>query len=367
MGKSEGAVEVQEASRQLTAAFRPEHCGRALVIGGQGYLGSFLVQRLLEYGIPVTTFDKQAPAVVREGVRALDGDLRHYDELLEACADADTVFHLAAVINTGGICRLEERLEVFDINVTGTENVVRACRAAGVKRLIYTSSVNVCFDREIQDGDEDEPYASEFLDLYTETKVLAEKAVLGAAETGLRTVALRPGGIWGPGSGGLMVQTMLQELFAGKFNVLIGNGKARVDNTHVENLVNSVLLALVALEERPETVSGRPYFITDGEPMDGMDWFRPAVEGLGYKFPTMRLPAFLMYFVSWVMEWIYYFTGRVPLVTRLGILKLTRSHFFSIKRAGKDLGYRPVVQSVAGLTAALPDYRLLNPAQEATL
>jgi 3beta-hydroxy-delta5-steroid dehydrogenase/steroid delta-isomerase len=334
---------------------------RVLVTGGAGFLASYLVRALLDIGCKVRVFDVRAAFEGNATVESRVGDIRDYRALRSACDGIDTVFHTAAVISLLGVARPDERRRVYDINVLGTENVIRACKDAGVGRLVYTSSANVGIDREVIEGDESTPYAAAFVDLSTETKVLADQRVLAANDPkGLRTVAIRPGGIWGPGDGGLMIRTFVEQLAAGALMATIGDGKAVVDNTHVENLVDAELLAAKGLADRPEVVGGQGYYVTDDERINGLEWFRPLAEGLGYDFPTLRLPGGPMLRIAHLLEWLHYLGGPVPTLTRIGVLKLIRASSFKIDKARRELGYAPRVQSAEGLEACLPDARDLH-------
>jgi 3beta-hydroxy-delta5-steroid dehydrogenase/steroid delta-isomerase len=342
-----------------------------LVTGGSGYLGSHLVARLSALGCRVRSFDIEPYAGSAE-VESLVGDIRIHGDVREACQGVDTVFHTVALIELLACYRPERRRRVFDVNVLGTEQVLRACRAAGVGRLVHTSSFNVAMGESVRDGDESTRLVDEgdLLDLYSESKVLAERMVRAADDPGgLRTLALRPGGIWGPGDDSMMVSRFVEQLAAGRFTMLVGDGHTVLDNTHVENAVDAHLLAACKLREAPEVVGGQAYFVTDGEPMNGLEWFRPLVEGLGYDWPKRRVPGRLLYRVAHLMEWIHYLRGPVagpePTLTRRGVLNLIRDGSFRIDRARKELGYSPRVQSAEGLPAILPDARrILERARE---
>ncbi len=331
---------------------------RCLVIGGAGYFGGYLVEALVALGCEVHSFDRAEPREAREGVSERVGDIRDPEALRLACAGMDTVFHAAAVMNLLGVARRGVRDEVFAINVGGTEKVISACRLGGVGRLVYTSTANVAFSRRCLEVDESSGYAQSFVDLYGESKVAAERAVLGAdGGCGLRTVALRPGGLWGPGRGGLMIQTFLEQLLAGRFVASIGDGEAVVDNTHVWNLIRAELLAARALGREAERVGGQAYFITDDERINGVEWFRPLVRALGYRMPTRRIPGGLMYGLAWSMEHAHALGAPAPPVTRVGVLKLVRPSAFRIDRAREELGYAPMIGQREGLAQHMEEYR----------
>jgi 3beta-hydroxy-delta5-steroid dehydrogenase/steroid delta-isomerase len=324
-----------------------------LVTGGAGFFGRCLVRRLVREGVRVRVLDvvRASPEADVEHVVA---DLRDAEAVAKATEGVSTVFHTAALINLAGVVRADVRQKVTDVNVGGTENVITACRRHGVERLVYTSSNNVVFDREIELGDESEPYAERAFDLYTMTKRESEKRVLAAGKAGtLRTCSLRPGGIWAPYAGGVMIDKVVEQLAKGTFVARIGAG-ASADNTHVENLAEAQILAARALRLKPELVSGEAYFITDDEPMDSVEWFRPLVEALGYTMPERRIPAPLMYALAYGMEWASRLSGKPALVTRLEVLKVTRTHTFRIAKARAHLGYEPLIKRADGLLACLP-------------
>ena len=257
-----------------------------------------------------------------------------------------------------GMARKAERDLVWRVNVQGTANVIAACQAAGVGRLVYTSSANVSIEGEILEADEEAAgYATHFYDLYGPSKAEAERLVLAANSASLATAALRPGGLWGPGSGGYMVQTFLSELAADRFVATMGDPKSIADNTHVHNLVRAERLAADALLARPEVVGGRAYFITDEERHNVMEWFRPIAEGLGYRYPTRNVPGALAWVIAWFGEVAYYLGGPVPPITRLAVMKLTQGSSFLNDRARAELGYEPLLKRDEGVALHLADYR----------
>jgi len=343
-------------------AFDPETIGPScLVTGANGFLGRQLVRRLVETGCRVRAFDV-VPYAGEASAETVVGDVRIYSDVVSACEGMDTVFHTAVLINLLARYRLEQRLQAFAVNVLGTEHVVRACRAAAVGRLVHTSSFNVAMGKAVSAGDESTPTVGEgdLLDLYSETKTLSEAAVLAADDSsGLRTVALRPGGLWGPGEDSMMIRGFVEQLAAGRFKVLVGDGRALLDNTHVENAVDAHLLAAQKLFETPDVVGGQVYCVTDAEPMNGIAWFRPLVEGLGHPWPSLRIPGWMLYFVAGLLEWLHFVGGPKPTLTRRGVLNITRDGYFRIDKARDQLGFVPRIRAAEGLPAILPDARKL--------
>ena len=163
---------------------------RALVTGGGGFLGLYIVEKLRTAGHDVRVLCRGTyPALQSLDVQVVQADIRNRDAVVAACENVQAVFHVAAIPGIWG------RWETYySINTLGTENVIAGCTAHQVQRLIYTSSPSVVFDGSDHfDADESLTYPEQWLCHYPHSKALAEQAVLQAnQDDGLRTVALRP-------------------------------------------------------------------------------------------------------------------------------------------------------------------------------
>jgi 3beta-hydroxy-delta5-steroid dehydrogenase/steroid delta-isomerase len=340
--------------------------GAQLVTGGAGYLGSHLVRALLARGERVHAFDRRPIELEHPNLRVFQGDLREREALRRACAGVRTVFHTASVMTLVGVTRRDTRELAYGVNVGGTRELLRACREAGVARLVYTSSNNVVFDRDIEAGDEALPYARRFVDLYSQTKALAEQAVLAAnGRESLLTCALRPGGIYGPGAPFVLVR-MVEALVRGLLVVKIGNGAARSDNVYIDDLVAAHLLAAERLV--PESpVAGRAYFIGDGVPVNYFEFFEPLFTALGRRPPRAWVPRSPVHAFAWAAEWAHRLSGApAPLLSRIEIRKVAWSHWFRTEAAERDLGWRAQVPLEEGLARCVPSCRELLARQEDT-
>lgn len=334
--------------------------GRVLVTGGSGFVGANLVTELLERGHHVRSFDRApSPLPAHPRLEVLEGDICDVETVAAAVAGVDTVFHTAAIIDLtgGGAVSRESRERSFAINVTGTENLVRAAQAAGVKRFVYTASNSVVMGgKRISGGDETLPYTERFNDLYTETKVVAEKFVLSQSGVdGLLTCSIRPSGIWGRGD-----QTMFRKVFesvlAGHVKVLVGSKNVKLDNSYVHNLIHGFILAAQHLVPGG-TAPGQAYFINDGEPINMFEFSRPVVEACGRKYPKLRVPGRLVWFAMTVWQWLHFKFGLPkPMIEPLGVERLYLDNYFSIAKAERDLGYRPLFTTAQAMAECLPYY-----------
>ncbi|XP_053904503.1 short-chain dehydrogenase/reductase family 42E member 1 [Malaclemys terrapin pileata] len=325
-----------------------------LITGGGGYFGFRLGCALYKKGVDVILFDVLKPVqAVPEGVKFIQGDVCCLSEVEKALRDVICVFHIASY-GMSGREQLNRKL-IEDVNVRGTENIIQACRKAGVPSLVYTSTYNVVFGGQvIENGDESLPYLPLHLhpDHYSRTKSLAEMKVLqaNATELGegkgvLRTCALRPAGIYGPGEQRHLPR-IVSYVERGLFKFVYGDPLSLVEFVHVDNLVQAHILASEALKAAKRHIAaGQAYFISDGRPINNFEFFRPLVEGLGYQFPTIRLPLSFVYFSAFLTEIVHFLVGHLynfqPLLTRTEVYKTGVTHYFSMEKARKELGYKP--------------------------
>jgi 3beta-hydroxy-Delta5-steroid dehydrogenase / steroid Delta-isomerase len=334
--------------------------GRVLVTGGSGFVGANLVTTLLDRGYQVRSFDRApSPLPQHPQLEVLRGDITDTADCAAAVDGIDTVFHTAAIIELmGGASVTDEyRQRSFAVNVGGTENLVHAGQAAGVKRFVYTSSNSVVMaGQNIAGGDETLPYTNRFNDLYTETKAIAERFVLSQNSIGgMLTCAIRPSGIWGRGD-----QTMFRKLFesviAGHVKVLIGRKSVRLDNSYVHNLIHGFILAAEHLVPGG-TAPGQVYFINDAEPINMFEFARPVVEACGQPWPRVRVsgPAVRAAMTGW-QRLHFRFGIPEPLLEPLAVERLYLDNYFSIAKASRDLGYRPLLSTEQAMAECLPYY-----------
>ncbi|MCV7079806.1 3-beta-hydroxysteroid dehydrogenase [Mycobacterium szulgai] len=334
--------------------------GSVLVTGGSGFVGANLVTTLLERGHKVRSFDRApSPLAQHPQLEVLQGDITDAATCTAAVDGIDTVIHTAAIIDLmgGASVTKEYRQRSFSVNVGGTENLVHAAQKAGVKRFVYTASNSVVMGgQNIANGDETMPYTTRFNDLYTETKVVAERFVLGQnGVDGMLTCAIRPSGIWGTGD-----QTMFRKLFEsvikGHVKVLVGRKSVLLDNSYVHNLIHGFILAGEHLVPGG-TAPGEAYFINDAEPVNMFEFARPVVEACGEKWPRMRISGPLVKGVMTAWERLHFQFGfPAPLIEPLAIERISLDNYFSIDKARRDLGYEPLFTTEQALAECLPYY-----------
>ena len=286
-----------------------------LVTGGNGYVGKHLVRRLLELGCEVRALDL-APFEGDSRVTSVVGDIQRLSDLRPACEGVDTVFHTAAIINTLTLARPSVRRQVYGVNVGGTENVIRACQAGAVKRLVFTSSITVAVDRPVRGADETAPYvgADGLADLDSQTKSRAEKMVLEAHDKdGLLYRRGAPGRRMGAGErrhdGARFPRAPRGRRFQGD------DRQRRVRHRQrTRRLGRRRALPRCTEAQRRSGFSSeaKRTSSSDDQPTNPVLWYRPIVEGLGYAWPKVRVPRPLAYAIAYLGEVAHYFGGPFP-------------------------------------------------------
>ena len=325
---------------------------KALVTGGGGFLGLYIVEQLLAAGHAVRVFSRgHYPALTAIHVETQQGDLRDARAVERACEGIDAVFHVAAVPGVWGSWDA-----YHGVNTTGTLNIISACRRFDIQRLIYTSSPSVVFDGSDHiNADESLPYPTNWLCHYPHSKALAEQAVLAADDpNGLRTVSLRPHLIWGPRDNHLIPQ-LIQKACAGRLRQ-VGRGNNVVSISYVENAA----AAHVQVEEslrNSRTAAGRAYFINEPDAVNLWDWINLILARAGLPPVTQKISATMAWYVGSVLEAAWKVSGRKhdPPMTRFVAAQLSVSHSYSIAAAQRDFGYKPLVSVNEGLRRMQPD------------
>jgi len=313
---------------------------KIVVTGGNGFLGSHIARELVSLGHEVISIQRSDPVIIQkqEGVDYIQADLTDPITFSPHFKGIDVVFHVAAYAGVWGPWD-----EFYASNFEATANVVEACKLHGIRKLIYTSTPSVVFSgASISGADESLPYGSNWLCHYAHSKQLAEAYVLSdEVARNLDVVAIRPHLIWGSGDPHLLPR-LVERARDGGLRI-VGDGKNRVDITHVSNATQAHLLALKQLIEHPDLVRQKAYFISDGEPVVLWHWIQELLKDLGIRRIRKRISYSMAYRIAWVLEVIYQrfrLRGEPPM-TRFVAVELAKDHFFNISAAQRDLGYSP--------------------------
>lgn len=322
---------------------------RILITGGGGFLGTYIIKELLKNPTYiVTNFSRHSYAHLEDiGVPTIKGDIRKREDVEKALDQGfDAVFHVAAMAGVWGKFQ-----DYYDINYLGTKNLVEAAKAKGIQRFVYTSTPSVVFNKDDLLGvNEKQPYASEFLNAYSETKTMAEKLVLAANDSlNFLTCAIRPHLIWGPGDPHLFPR-VIQKGKEGKLRI-VGDGENLVDIIFVENAALAHVQAFEHLKPH-SVVCGQAYFVGQERPVKLWDFINQVLGFVKVEPVMTSIDVTTAYRLGWVLEKVYKMLGiqkPEPPMTRFVALNLGKSHYFSHEKAKLHFGYHPKVTIEEGL------------------
>jgi nucleoside-diphosphate-sugar epimerase len=344
---------------------------RILVTGGAGFLGQAMQRELLEAGVAeLRLFDLRfSDGEPPPGVERITGDVCAYDQVLAAATGMDAVIHSASLVDWGQTT--PEHLA--EVNVGGAENAVRAAREAGVRALVYTSTMDVvCGVDPVVDADETMPFPARFTNDYARTKALAEQHVLEANDAELRTCALRPCGMFGEGDP-YHVENVLRIVKDGGLPVRPGDGSARFQHVYVGNVAHAHRLAVQNLLSENPGAAGEAYFVTDDcAAVNFFEFMEPILEALGYSLPpkTRRMPYPIMLAVGASMEAVAAlcspFFRMSPTLTRSSVRFVCHDHTFNGDKVRRDLGYAPVYKEEECIARTIEYFRKREEEQETT-
>lgn len=331
---------------------------KVIVTGANGFLGSWLSQRLANDG-------HETFALVRKGSdlselaefkgQYLYGDVTDLSSLEKNFENADAVFHLAGVV----AYKPADRPLMEKVNVGGTENVIQACLKTKVRKLVHLSSVVAVgagfHQNEILN--EDSPYNIGHLNLgYFETKHRAELAVIKASrEEGLHSVILNPSTIYGPGDAKKGSRKTQIKVAQGKFKIYPPGG---VNVVAVEDVVEGIVRAWTGGR------NGERYILSS-ENLLIKDVFDIIADKAGVKRPHLAIP-----------KWFIRSTGHVgDLLNSLGYSMSLSSetawtstlyHWFDSGKAKRELGlqFQPSKKSIESSVEWMKKNGLLNPEQK---
>jgi nucleoside-diphosphate-sugar epimerase len=316
-----------------------------LVTGGGGFLGSHIVEALLARGEDhIRVLDlRPSPIFDNESrVSFCKGDITKKEDVMKACEGVDVVFHTAALVDYWSRLAFQRPL-LYKVNYQGTQNVIDACIAKGVSKLIFTSSSNAVFgaNAEIRGQSEEQiPYPKRPVNIYAETKALGEKAVLAASgKNGLLTASLRPNGLFGPRDN-IMADAIYR---AGKPAELIASDNKQ-DWVYIENLVHAQLLAESKLTDG-SPAAGEAFFIAGDKPMEYLQFWLRLNRALGGKDEDIKaIPGFVLYPLAHILEAITWLTrgkvkGEIFKLTP-AVVQIARANIYlDTSKAKKLLGY----------------------------
>ncbi len=317
-----------------------------LVTGAAGHLGNTVVRKLLQQGqkVRALVLPQEQNREALKGAEIYEGDVRKPENLIPFFSPKEGCENI--VIHCAGIVSIASRYKqvIYDVNVGGTRNVVAGCKANGVKKLVYISSVHAipelpkgqvmqeisCFDPEKVVG------------VYAKTKAEATQLVLQAGQEGIDVSVVHPSGICGPydyGHG--HITQLFKDYYRGTLTAAVNGG---YDFCDVRDVANGVISC--ANQGEPGAcyiLSGAYYTIAQL-----LECFHKVT---GKKRVSTILPMWFAKLTAPLSEAYYKFLRQPPLYTPYSLYTLTSNAAFCNEKAKSALGYtvRPMEQTVVDM------------------
>jgi 2-alkyl-3-oxoalkanoate reductase len=323
---------------------------KVLVTGATGFLGSHLLDKLVERGDEVRVLLQPAEDIKRlsqTGVEVYRGDLADRASLEAAVEGIDRVLHCAARTGPWG-----PQAEYEAVNVLGPKTLVDASLAAGVQRIVHISSVTVHGVDIRGTADETAPLRGG-PDPYSKSKIAGERLLQQfIRDKDAPLTIIRPGLIYGPrdvGSFGRFATRVEQ----GKM-VVMGSGNNHLPLIYVTDVVQGILLASTA-----DHAIGREYLLVNDEPVTQSGYLNAIASELGVSPPNRHIPYRLALSIAAMAE----MTGHLlrwrqpPPLTRFGVEVLGGENRIIINRARSELGFVPRVGLAEGVHKGIAWYR----------
>jgi dihydroflavonol-4-reductase len=304
---------------------------KALVTGATGFVGAAVARALIREGWQVRALARKGSDrrnVQHLPLEVVEGDLADRASLERALAECEALFHVAADYRLGAF----DPRQLYRTNVEGTRNILEASRQAGVRRVVYTSSVaTVGIPRDGTPGNEDTPVGiADMIGHYKRSKFLAEQVVRDAAVAGLSVVIVNPSTPIGPGDiKPTPTGQMVLDAAAGRMPAYVDTG---LNVVHVDDVAAGHLLAF-----HRGRVGER--YILGGQDLTLRQILVEIAGLVGRKPPTVRLPTGVVLPIAYVAEAIARITGRPGRITVESVRMARKRMFFSSDKAQRELGY----------------------------
>ncbi len=323
---------------------------KVLVTGATGFIGSHLVDALVQGGVEVRCLVRRTSDLrwlKDRPVEYVYGDCTDRSSLAEAVGGVDRIYHLA------GATKVKRDEDFFTINATGTENLIRACleHNPGLQKFLYLSSQAAsgpsANGRMKTESDPNFPISS-----YGRSKRIGEEAVLDHRKD-LAVTILRPSAVYGPRDKDFL---SLLQLISKRITFSLLGITQRISMCFADDLVQAILRA-----GEPGRGDGGIFFISDGQAYRMEEIGEAFSRAMGKRTVRLRVPASLIQGIGWISEATSRLTGKSCLLTRHKAKEMIQENWTcDITQARAMLGYLPRVSLDQGAGITVDWYRKQN-------
>ena len=319
------------------------------VTGASGLLGGAVADLLAAQGHKVRTFQRRRGL---DGTDFVAGSVSDPDAAARAVEGMDAVIHLAAKVSFTG-----EWQEFEDTNILGTQILLKAARAAGVRDVVFVSSPSVAhFGEPIAGAGAGTADPARARGFYAASKAEAELLALASNSPDFRVTAIRPHIVWGPGDTQL-VERVIDRARSGRLP-LLDAGAALIDTTYVDNAAAAIVRGL----DRMDAAQGKALVVTNGQPRPVGELIAGICAAAGVKAPGWSVPGRIARKAGSVIERAWLAAGKRGLVhdeppmTRFLAEQLSTSHWFDQSETRAVLDWTPEVSIEDGMARLAEHY-----------
>lgn len=323
-----------------------------LVAGGSGFIGSHLVERLTAkgYKVRVLVRENSDTKFIRSlGIDLCVGDLLKPDSLNTALYGIDTAFCLVNVKPLGKTPQ-QYLSELKLLHTEGTRNLLTACKANKVKRLVYLSSVAaIGYKKGVAVYNELSP--EEPIDAYGRAKLEAENVLrYEARDSGVEITILQPPGVFGErglGSLGKIITFTEKGIIP-----VLGSGKNLQSLTYAGNLISQVIFAA----EHPES-AGKTYITTDSRAYAVNELAAAVSQAMGARPLKIHIPVWVVLFMISILNFLTKLFLSKEVINKESIIAITTERIFDGSKFFRELGYRQEYDLAEGVRRTVKWYK----------
>lgn len=332
-------VEVVKKKNTVVTAPRQRE-EKVLVTGGGGFIGSHVVEYLLRQGYYVRTIDIDTSDLKylegNSNLEVIEGNLMDNQIISGLVQDIDIVYHLASL----HLSIASSDQMYAENNYGGTKLLLEESHRQGVSRFVYVGTVGVMKDMGRAAADEGSPINP--TTIYEKTKWMAEKFVTDYyQQTQYPITIVRPSFVYGPRCPRTI--KLFKNINKGRF-FLVGDGSTYRQSAYVTDMAEGIWLA-----SQKEEAIGQVYVISGDEQTTVKDLLDGISELTGKKLLPFRIPPFVMYPLSALVEFGFKIIKKEPPFSRRSLLFYLNNYLYDISKAKRDLGYQPKVSLKQGL------------------
>lgn len=320
---------------------------KALVTGGTGFIGSHLIEALLQRGVEVRCLlRKTSDLKWLKGlpIERVLGDCRNKGSLREAVRGVDQVFHLA------GVTKAVEEKTYFEVNGHGTDNLIHACleHSSTPPRFIYLSSQAAAGPCR-NGGRKCESDRCEPVSAYGQSKRMGEELAMEHAGE-LPLLILRPSAVYGPRDRDIYA---FFKLLSRRINLRLSGQDQHISLCYVQDVVQAMLLAAGVQEPREQI-----FFLSDGHDYRMEDIGDVFATTMGIRAFSVPVPVWAISGVASCSHFLSKFTGKPPLLSKGKVEEMIQRNWVcDITKARTLLGFNPCVQLADGAKMTFDWYR----------